>query len=185
MPSFVVPVSLVFRFAIVPVSLRCRSCAVLVSFLRRRRRYLSLQGRSIREREGTAGRPPVRRGASLRRLALVPISFPCHFVVIPVSFRTKRRDRFFCDGTTQERKFLSLQTRFILEREGTTQGPRSRERQERSRNDPQCLGKEHRTVEKEGRTMGDLGPFRSSFLSFGSRSSFEGRSESSENNMRF
>ena len=185
MPSFVVPVSLVFRFAIVPVSLRCRSCAVLVSFLRRRRRYLSLQGRSIREREGTAGRPPVRRGASLRRLALVPISFPCHFVVIPASFRTKRRDRFFCDGTTQERKFLSLQTRFILEREGTTQGPRSRERQERSRNDPQCLGKEHRTVEKEGRTMGDLGPFRSSFLSFGSRSSFEGRSESSENNMRF
>ena len=66
-----------------------------------------------------------------------------------------------------------------------TQGPRSRERQERSRNDPQCLGKEHRTVEKEGRTMGDLGPFRSSFLSFGARSSFEGRSESFEKERMF
>ena len=115
------------------------------------------------------------------RSNIVPMSFRCHSGV--VSYQEARP--IFCDGTTQERKFLSFQTRFILEREGTTQGPRSRERQERSRNDPQCLGKEHRTVEKEGRTMGDLGPFRSSFLSFGSRSSFEGRSESSENNMRF
>ena len=113
--------------------------------------------------------------------SIIPISFHCHSGV--VSSQETRLN--FCDGTTQKRKYLSLQGRFIYERGGMTQGPRSRERQERSRNDPQCLGKEHRTVEKEGRTMGDLGPFRSSFLSFGSRSSFEGRSESSENNMRF
>ena len=108
------------------------------------------------------------------RSNIVPMSFRCHSGV--VSYQEARP--IFCDGTTQERKFLSLQTRFILEREGTTQGPRSRERQERSRNDPQSSGEEDRTAEKDGRTMEGLRPVRSSFLSFGPRSSFEGRSES-------
>ena len=102
------------------------------------------------------------------------MSFRCHSDVIlwPKTWRD------FCDGMTPKWKYLSLQGRFILERDGMTHGPHLTERQERAWNDPQYLTKEGQTVSKEGQTTPDIRSFPFSFLSFGPRSSFEGRLES-------
>ena len=100
-------------------------------------------------------------------------------------FMARGAPLFFGSGTTPKRNYLSFWYRFILERCGTKKWPRSKERQERGRNDPECLGKGDRTVAKEGRTIRELRSFRFSFLSFGHRSSFESRSESFRKKRKF
>ena len=111
---------------------------------------------------------------SFQSILVIPMSFLCHSDVISYS----KTWRNFCDGTTPKWKYLSLQGRFILERDGMTHGPHLTERQERAWNDPQYLTKEGQTVSKEGQTTPDIRSFPFSFLSFGPRSSFEGRLES-------
>ena len=98
------------------------------------------------------------------------MSFRCHSDVIlwPKTWRD------FCDGMTPKWKYLSLQGRFILEREGMTHGPRLTERQERVWNDPHYLAKEGQTVSKEGQTTPHIRSFPFSFLSFRPRSWFRG-----------
>ena len=75
-----------------------------------------------------------------------------------MSFYSMRHDNNFAIERPETKLFRVLWS-FYFRTTRNEKRPRSRERQERSWNDPQCLGKEDRTVTKEGRTIQDLQPF--------------------------
>ena len=98
-----------------------------------------------------------------------------HSNVIPLSFRcrsiTRDMTKFWWWNDPETKLSLVLGS-FYFRTMRNKKRPRSKERQERSWNDPNCSGNEDQTVAKEGRTIQDVQSFRFSFLSFGPRSSF-------------
>ena len=93
---------------------------------------------------------------------IISMSFRCHSGVVPLSFQchfiARDMTKFWQWNDPETKSSLDLGS-FYFRTTGNEKRPRSRERQERSWNDPQCLGKEDRPVTKEGRTIQDLQPF--------------------------
>ena len=115
-------------------------------------------------------------------------SFRCHSGVVSLSFQCRFSARGitkFCRWNDPETKLSLVLVSFYFRTMRNEKLPRSRERQERNRNDPNCSGNEEQTVAKEGRTIQDLRSSHFSFLSFGHRSSFESRSESFRKKRKF